>query len=92
MAYKEVFNDAIYRRNPLGKKTCKSLPIYYFMYPEASCFVPNGRVLMKGLKPFRLNSTRTVSHSTPGADGRILELSSPRFWILLIVFVGSQLF
>jgi hypothetical protein len=79
IAHKGVSNEAIYRRNPLGKKACKPLPTYYFIYLEASRFVPNRRVLTKYLKLFRLNSTRTVSHSKSGVDGRILGLSPPRF-------------
>ena len=49
------------------------------MYLEASRFVPNRRVIAKDLKLFRLNSTRTVSYSESGVDGRILGLSPPRF-------------
>jgi hypothetical protein len=60
IAYKGVSNEAIYRRNPLEKKTCKSLLIYSFIYLKASRFVPNKRVLTKDLKLFRLNSTRTL--------------------------------
>jgi hypothetical protein len=79
IAHKGVSNEAIYRRNPLEKKTCKPLPTYYFIYLKASCFVPNRRILTKDLKLLRFNSTRTVSYNKSGVDRRILRLLSPRF-------------
>jgi len=66
--------ETLWRRKPVSP-----YQLIIFIYLEASRFVPNRRVLAKDLKLFRLNSTRAVSYSESGVDGRILGLLPPRF-------------
>jgi hypothetical protein len=62
---KLYIGETLWGRKPAG-------PCYLLV-----CFIQYRHILTKGSELFRLNSTRTVSHSTPGIGGRILKLSPP---------------